>query len=71
MRKFMSWLEMHGHVLSDYTAAEYVIGWLEGQLSHIRGESLVNMTQPVYGYQKGFYDGYNAPLQTLPPGVTG
>lgn len=60
---------INGHVLSDYKAVEYIDGWLDGQLSHLRGESSANLTQPLYGYLKGFYDGYNAPPQTLPPHV--
>lgn len=51
---------VQGHVLADYSAAEYVLGWLEGVNSHARGEPLVAKSYPLFGYDKGFYDGYKA-----------
>lgn len=62
---------VQGHVLTDIDAAGYILGWLDGQNSHSCGEPLVTMPHPLFGYDKGFSDGYSAPPETLPRNVTG
>jgi hypothetical protein len=60
----------HGHVLTDMKAAAYIIAWRDGKATREQGLPRMAPNTLFQEYDKGFYAGYDAPQDTLPPGVT-
>jgi hypothetical protein len=70
-REHVKVIIVQGHVLTDLNATAYITGWRDGQATRMDGLPRGPVIGSPFDYDKGFYAGFDAPQDTLPPGVDG